>query len=93
MLPLPKEGRRGFSTPVSISVRTILSPESIQSERLSFQWSELDPPPPHPQANVAAASGPRGETRSLAGEGLGLPSSGEGADTLILYVYYNPSTF
>ncbi len=32
--------------------------------------------------------GPRGETHSLAGEGVGGPNSNEGTDTLVLYVYY-----
>jgi hypothetical protein len=32
--------------------------------------------------------GPRGETHSLAGEGVGEPNSNEGTDTLVLYVYY-----
>ncbi len=37
------------------------------------------PPPP---------LGPRGETHSLAGEGVGGPNSNEGTDTMVLYVYY-----
>jgi len=32
--------------------------------------------------------GPRGETHSLAGEGVGGPNSNEGTDTLVLCVYY-----
>ncbi len=47
--------------------------------------------PPHPQASVAPCSpllGPRGETHSLAGEGVGGPNSNEGTDTPVLYVYY-----
>jgi hypothetical protein len=49
--------------------------------------------PPHPQASVAPPPlGPRGETHWLAGEGVGGPNSNEGTDTLVLYVYYNPST-
>ncbi len=32
------------------------------------------------------------ETLSLGGEGMGGPKSDEGTDTLVLYVYYNPST-
>ncbi len=61
-----------------------------KSARLSVQLSKWVPhsltrkrvllPPP---------LGPRGETHSLAGEGFGRPSS----CTLVLLVYYNPSTF
>jgi hypothetical protein len=55
---------------------------------------------PHPTQSPARECfssptlGPRGETHSLAGEGVGEPYSDEGADTLVLYlrVYYNPST-
>ncbi len=36
--------------------------------------------------------GPRGETHSLEGEGVGGPNSFEGTDTLLLYVHNNPST-
>ncbi len=43
--------------------------------------------PPFPQASVA----PRGGT-TLACGGLGGPNSYEEIDTLVLYVYYNPST-
>ncbi len=35
---------------------------------------------------------PRGETRTLARERVGGPNSEEGTDTLVLCVYYNPST-
>jgi hypothetical protein len=35
--------------------------------------------------------GPNRETHSLAGEGVGEPNSYKGKDTLVLYVYYNPS--
>jgi hypothetical protein len=44
------------------------------------------PPLSHPQASVAPPLTPRGETHSLAGEGLGGPSSDEGTDTLELEV-------
>jgi hypothetical protein len=48
------------------------------------------PPPPQSEASVAPLSlGPRGETHSLAGEGMGGPNSNEVTDTLVLYVYYN----
>ncbi len=46
--------------------------------------------PPHPQASVAPPLSPRGETHSL--EGDRGPNSNQGTDTLVLYVYYNPST-
>ncbi len=35
---------------------------------------------------------PRGETHSLAGEGVGGPNSVEGTDTQLLYLHHNPST-
>jgi hypothetical protein len=38
-------------------------------ERLSFQSSELGPPPPHPKLSGAPLLGPRGDSNSLAGEG------------------------
>jgi hypothetical protein len=42
--------------------------------------------PPHP------CLGPRKETHHwLSGEGVGGPNSDEGIDTLLLYLYYNPS--
>jgi hypothetical protein len=34
----------------------------------------------------------RGGTHSFAGEGVGGPNSDNGTHTLVLYVYYNPST-
>jgi hypothetical protein len=51
------------------------------------------PPPPHPPGIVLFPPlDPRGETHSLAGEGVGEPNSDEGTDTLVLYAYFNPST-
>jgi hypothetical protein len=53
-------------------------------------------PPPHPLTLkgvlLLPPLGPRGETHSLAEEGVGELNSDEGTDTLVLYVYYNPST-
>jgi hypothetical protein len=49
---------------------------------------------PLPQANVALPPfGFRGQTYSLAGEGNGNQILTKRQDTLVLYVYYNPSTF
>jgi hypothetical protein len=79
-----------YNNMVSESRKRVL-PQSIQSARLSFHSSELAelvPPPPHPLPPL----GPRGETHSLAGGGCGGTNSDEGTDTLLLYVYYNPST-
>ncbi len=47
---------------------------------------------PQPQPSVAPPLGSTGETHSLAKEGVVGPNSDEGTDTLVLYVYYNPST-
>jgi hypothetical protein len=62
--------------------------------RLSVQSSELGPPQllTHKGVLLLPPLGPRGETHSLAGEGLGGPNSDEGTYTLVLYVYFNPST-
>ncbi len=50
------------------------------------------PSPPHPQGSVAPTHlGLRGETHTIAGEGVGAPNADEGTNTLVLYVYYNPS--
>ncbi len=54
----------------------------------SCSSSELGPPPPHPQVNVAPPLGPNGG----GGGGRGGPNSDEGTDPLMLYVYYNPYT-
>jgi hypothetical protein len=51
--------------------------------RLSVQSSELGP---HTRKRVLPPLGPRGETHSLAREGLSGPKSDEGIDTLVLYV-------
>ncbi len=57
--------------------------QSIQSARLSVQSSELCP---------STLLWVQGGKHSLAGEGVGGPNSDEGTNTLVLYVYYNPST-
>ncbi len=59
---------------------------------LSSRPNWVPPPPtPHPQASVSPP-GSKGETHSIAGDGVGEPSSNKGTGTLVLYVYYNPST-
>ncbi len=58
---------------------------------LSVQSSELGPHPLIRKRVLPPPLGSRGETHSLAGEGVGGPNSDEGTDTLVLYVY-NPST-
>jgi hypothetical protein len=66
----------------------------LQSVRLSVPSSELGQPTPSPTRECCSPPPvePRGETHSLAGEGVGGPNSDEGTATLVLYVYYNPST-
>ncbi len=51
-------------------------------------------PPPQPltRKRVFLPPGSKGETNSLAGDAVGEPSSDEGTDTQVLYVYYIPST-
>jgi hypothetical protein len=73
-------------------------PQSIQSARLSFLSSELDPFQFHPLVRkgvlLLPPLGPKGKRRTrLWGRGWG-PNSDEGTDTLLLYecVDYNPST-
>ncbi len=52
------------------------------------------PPPPQPQESVAPPPlGPRGETLSLAGEGVGGPNSDDGTATPVLYVHYKCNPF
>jgi hypothetical protein len=64
----------------------------IESARLSVPSSELRPPHPLTHNPVLPPPlGPRGETHSLAGEGVGEHNSDEGTDIVVLYVYYNPS--
>jgi hypothetical protein len=64
--------------------------QSIQSARLSFQSSELDPPPLHPQGSVAPPHfGSNGGKHTSCGGG---PNSDDGTDILVLYVYFNPLT-
>jgi hypothetical protein len=53
--------------------------QSLQSSRLSFQSSELDPTTPS-QGNVVIPH------PSLGGGRVGGPNSDEGTDTLVLYV-------
>jgi hypothetical protein len=48
--------------------------------------------PLHPQASVSPPLVLRWETHSLVGEGVEGPSTDEWTDTLVLYLYYNPST-
>jgi hypothetical protein len=54
------------------------------------------PPLPHPQGIVARLAPPlfvsKGRHTRWWGGGCGGPNSDEGINTLILYVYYNPST-
>jgi hypothetical protein len=59
--------------------------ESIQSARLCSLSSELGSPPPHPQESVAFPSlGPRGETHSHPGEGVGGPNADDETNILVL---------
>jgi hypothetical protein len=74
---------RGPSWEVFILILSLLS--EVECDLSDFNIAtpaSVAPPPP----------GPRGETHSLAGEGLGGPNSDEETDTLVLFVYYNPST-
>jgi hypothetical protein len=64
--------------------------QSIQSARLSVQSSELGSPTPS-SASGGCTPPPPGDTLDW-GEGVVGPNSDEGTDTLVLYVYYNPST-
>ena len=57
---------------ICIFSRILDSPQSRQSAKPFLQSSELGPP--HP-------------VKLLAGEGVGSPSSDEGTDTVVLYVY------
>ncbi len=70
--------------------------QSVQNVGFSIQSSELGPPTLKQQAPAVLLPSPlldpRGETNSLAGGGRE-PNSDDGTDILILYVYYNPSTF
>ncbi len=64
----------------------------IYIHRLSFQSSELGPPPPNGQGSVAPPPfGSKVKPHSLAGKGVRGPNSDEGTDNLVLYEYYNPS--
>ncbi len=66
--------------------------ESRQSTKLSFQSSELGPPPPSHAGECVPfpfGSGEGGGAHSLAGEGVGRggPYSDERTDTVVLLVY------
>ncbi len=65
---LPNSGRR-----VKGYILSTLPPrpESIQSDRLSIQSSELGPPPPHRKRVFLPHWDPRGETHLLSEEGVG----------------------
>ncbi len=66
--------------------------QSIESEyRLYVQSSESGPPKLSPAMSVAPPLDPGGETHWLGG-GVGGPNSDGGTNTLVLYVFYNPST-
>ncbi len=56
-----------------------------------FPVVRMGPPAPHPLGSVHPPPGKGGGTRSLAGKGVRGPNCDEGTDTLVLYVYYNPS--
>ncbi len=62
---------------------------SIQSARLSFQSSELGPPPlTRKGVLLIPPLGPRGKAHSLARVGVGgVGCSDEGTDTVVLYVH------
>jgi hypothetical protein len=56
---------------------------SRHSTKLFLQSSELEPPPPHPQATVPLPPHDScGGTHLLGGEGVGGPYSGEGTGTI-----------
>jgi hypothetical protein len=62
--------------------------EIIQSARLFVQSSELGPPLTYPQASVAPPPvGSKGRDTFASGSQFRRRE-----DTLVLYVYYNPST-
>ncbi len=70
-----------------------LRPQSIQSAMQAFFPVVRIGSPPHPPGSVAPPLfGTKGETHSIAGEGVGAPNSDEGTDTPVLQVYYNSST-
>jgi hypothetical protein len=73
--------------------------QSIQSVRLSVPSSELVPPPrllslSRKRLLLLLPLGPRRETHSIVGEGVGGPNSDKGIGTLVLYsiLFCNPST-
>ncbi len=76
----------------SINLKSPFALQSIQSARFSVQSSELGPPLTHKRVLPPPPLGLRGRDTLPCGEGGGGPNSDEGTDTLVLYVYYNPST-
>ncbi len=65
-----------------------MKPQTEYTEcRLSVLSTELGPSPPRPQASVAPPFGSKGGDTLDYGGGGGGPSSDEGTDTLVLYVY------
>jgi hypothetical protein len=70
---------RGPKQSANVQVHVRFTPGFLSSRQ---NW--VPPPPP------TWVQG--GETHSLAGEGVGVPDSDEGTDTLVLYLYYNSST-
>jgi hypothetical protein len=62
----------------------------IYCARISVQSSRIGSP--HPQASVAPPFRSKGDTLACGGGGVRGPNSDEGTDTLVLYVYYNPTT-
>jgi hypothetical protein len=70
--------------------------QSTQGARLSIQSSESSPPTyPFNRKRVLLplSLGPKGETLSLAGKGLGRPNSDDGTATPVLYVHYKYNPF
>jgi hypothetical protein len=72
---------------ISATSYVVLYRQRIQNARLSFQSSELGPPPPHPHGSVPTpplwVQGGR-HTR-FRGGGVGGPNSDLGTDNLVLY--------
>jgi hypothetical protein len=74
------------------SIHTSTHPQNIQSVRLSSPVVQIGPPPPslaHKGVLLPLPLGPNGGTLAYEGEG---PDSDDRADSLVLYVYYIPST-
>jgi hypothetical protein len=65
----------------------------IQSARFSFQSPELGPPTPLTASECCSPPfGSKGEDTQARGQRGGGPNSADETDTLVLFVYYNPST-